>query len=106
MTLQLKLPEDRRARNVANVLSKKTGYLLNQTQLAQKWGISALSLSRLFHHETGLTFSLWRQQAKIHLSFQWSFAGLSVNEAAYLSGFSNVSVYIEVFRERFGKTPG
>lgn len=106
LPLQLTLPEDRRARNVADELLKNPGCVLNQTQLAHKWGISVRNLSRLFHQETGLTFSRWRQQAKVLSSLQWVFTGLSVNEVAYLSGYSNVSSYIEVFRERFGKTPG
>ncbi|PKE29080.1 AraC family transcriptional regulator [Rahnella sp. AA] len=106
LPLQLTLPEDRRARNVANELLKNPGCVLDQTQLANKWGISVRNLSRLFHQETGLTFSRWRQQAKVLSSLQWIFAGLSVNEVAYLSGYSNVSSYIEIFRERFGKTPG
>lgn len=106
LPLQLKLPEDRRARNVANELLKNPGCALDQTQLAHQWGISVRNLSRLFHQETGLTFSRWRQQAKILSSLQWIFAGLPVNEVAYLSGYSNVSSYIEIFRERFGQTPG
>ncbi|ECP5716443.1 helix-turn-helix transcriptional regulator, partial [Salmonella enterica] len=106
LPLHLILPEDRRARNVANELLETPGSVLSQTQLAHKWGISVRNLSRLFHQETGLTFSRWRQQAKVLSSLQWIFAGLSVNEVAYLSGYSNVSAYIEIFRERFGKTPG
>lgn len=106
LPLQLTLPEDRRARNVANELLKNPGCVLSQTQLAHKWGISVRNLSRLFHQETGLTFSRWRQQVKVLSSLQWILAGLSVNEVAHLSGYNNVSAYIEIFREHFGKTPG
>lgn len=106
LPLQLTLPEDRRARNVANELLKDPGCMLNQAQLAQKWGISVRNLSRLFNQETGLSFSQWRQQAKVLSSLQWVLAGLSVAEIAALSGYSNVSAYIEIFRQRFGKTPG
>ncbi|EML9832413.1 AraC family transcriptional regulator [Citrobacter freundii] len=106
LPLQLTLPEDRRARNVATELLKNPECALNQTQLAHQWGISVRNLSRLFHQETGLTFSQWRQQAKILSSLQWIFAGLPIKEVACLSGYSNVSSYIEIFRERFGKTPG
>lgn len=98
-------------RKINNVLKyklniKKTGCALNQTQLAHQWGISVRNLSRLFHQETGLIFSRWRQQAKILSSLQWIFAGLPANEVTCLSGYSNVSSYIEIFRERFGETPG
>lgn len=106
LPLQLTLPEDRRARNVAEELLENPRCVLDQTQIAHKWGISVRNLSRLFNRETGLTFSRWRQQAKVLSSLQWLCAGLSVNEVAYLSGYGNVSSYIEIFRERFGKTPG
>ncbi|HGK7508259.1 helix-turn-helix transcriptional regulator [Kluyvera cryocrescens] len=106
LPLQLTLPEDRRARNVANELLNNPGCMLNQAQLAHKWGMSVRNLSRLFNQETGLSFSQWRQQAKILSSLQWVLAGLPVAEIAALSGYSNVSAYIEIFRQRFGKTPG
>ncbi|AHG18879.2 transcriptional regulator [Chania multitudinisentens RB-25] len=106
LPLQLTLPEDRRARNVANELLKNPGCVLNQTQLAQQWGLSVRNLSRLFTQQTGLSFSQWRQQAKVVSSLQWVLAGLPVSEVASLSGYSNVSAYIEIFRQRFGKTPG
>lgn len=106
MPLQLTLPVDRRARNVANQLLKNPACELDQTQLAQQWGLSVRSLSRLFTQQTGLSFSQWRQQAKVVTSLQWVLAGLPVSEVALRSGYSNVRAYIDVFRQRFGKTPG
>jgi len=106
LPLQLKFPEDRRARSVAGELLNNPGSTLNQAQLAKKWGLSVRNLSRLFIQDTGLSFSRWRQQAKVITSLQWIFAGLPVSEVASLSGYSNVSTYIEIFRQRFGKTPG
>jgi len=102
----LTLPVDRRAGNVANQLLKSPACELAQPQLAQQWGLSVRSLSRLFTQQTGLSFSQWRQQAKVVTSLQWVLAGLPVSEVALRSGYSNVSAYIDVFRQRFGKTPG
>ncbi len=106
LPLQLTLPSDRRARNVANELLKNPACALSQSHLAQQWGLSVRNLSRLFQQQTGLSFSQWRQQAKVVASLQWVLAGLPVSEVALLSGYSNVSAYIDVFRQRFGKTPG
>ncbi|WP_034947577.1 helix-turn-helix transcriptional regulator [Erwinia oleae] len=106
LPLQLILPVDRRARSVANTLMKNPDCMLDQAQLAQQAGLSVRSLSRLFRQQTGLSFSQWRQQAKVVVSLQWLYAGIPVGEVASLSGYSNVSAYIEVFRQRFGKTPG
>ena len=105
LPLELRLPTDRRARNVANELLNNPASHLDQSQLAQQFGLSVRSLSRLFNQQAGLSFSQWRQQAKILASLQWILAGLPVYEVASLSGYSNVSAYIDVFRQRFGKTP-
>ncbi|WP_413466653.1 helix-turn-helix domain-containing protein [Photobacterium sp.] len=40
------------------------------------------------------------------ISLQWVQDGLTINEVAALSGYNNVSAYIEAFRQRFGETPG
>ncbi|AOR59410.1 AraC family transcriptional regulator [Pectobacterium parmentieri] len=87
LPLELKLPTDRRARNVASELLKNPGCILDQSQLAQKWGLSVRNLSRLFNQQTGLSFSQWRQQAKVVASLQWVLLGLPVNEVASLSGY-------------------
>ncbi|MCG7387358.1 helix-turn-helix transcriptional regulator [Pantoea sp. ACRSB] len=105
LPLELRLPTDQRARNVANELLNNPASHLDQSQLAQQFGLSVRSLSRLFNQQAGLSFSQWRQQAKILASLQWILAGLPVYEVASLSGYSNVSAYIDVFRQRFGKTP-
>ncbi|NCI16560.1 AraC family transcriptional regulator [Cronobacter muytjensii] len=104
--LHLTMPQDRRARQIADALLLHPGNGLNQTQLAVKYGLSVRTLSRLFREQTGLRFSLWRQQAKVIASLSLILAGVPVSEAALESGFSNVSAYIQAFRERFGETPG
>lgn len=106
LPLQLRLPADRRARNIADYLLAHPETPMNQLQLAQHWGLSVRSLSRLFREQTGLSFSQWRQQAKVVVSLQWVLAGESIGEVAARSGYSNTSAYIDVFRARFGNTPG
>lgn len=106
LPLQLRLPLDRRARNVAEELLKNPASGLSQSELAQRWGLSVRNLSRLFQQQTGLSFSQWRQQAKVVTSLQWVQAGRPIGEVAALSGYGNISAYIEAFRQRFGRTPG
>lgn len=104
--LHILLPEDRRARNVAEYLLEYPGSTHNQAQLASNAGLSVRSLSRLFREQTGLSFSQWRQQEKLVKSLSLLLAGASVSEVAGCCGYSNVSAYIAVFRQRFGQTPG
>ena len=105
LPLQLMLPLDRRARNVADHLLAYPDCALSQSQLAQQWGLSVRTLSRLFQEQTGLSFSRWRQQAKLVKSLSQVLAGVPVSQVAYGSGYNNVSAYIAAFRERFGMTP-
>lgn len=106
LPLRLALPTDRRARNVAELLLAHPDCPDGQAELAKRSGLSVRTLSRLFREQTGISFSQWRQQAKVVTSLQWVQAGVPVNEIAARSGYSNVSAYIDVFRARFGVTPG
>ena len=106
LPLGLPLPSDRRARNIADQLMNCPASELTQDQLANQWGVSVRTLSRIFTKQTGLTFSQWRQQAKIVTSLQWIQEGLPINDVAERSGYTNFSAYIEAFRQRFGETPG
>ncbi len=106
LPLGLPLPMDRRARNIADELMRCPSSDLTQEQLASQWGVSVRTLSRIFIKQTGLTFSQWRQQSKIVTSLKLIQQGLSIAEVAERSGYSNVSAYIEAFRQRFGETPG
>ncbi|VDR29560.1 HTH-type transcriptional repressor of iron proteins A [Raoultella terrigena] len=84
---KLLLPTDRRARNVADQLLAHPDSPLTQAQLAQRWGLSVRSLSRLFREQTGLSFCQWRQQAKVVTSLQWVLAGEPIAEVAARSGY-------------------
>lgn len=106
LPLGLPLPSDRRARNIADELMKSPSSDLTQEQLASQWGVSVRTLSRIFTKQTGLTFSQWRQQSKIVTSLTLIQEGMAIAEVAERSGYSNVSAYIEAFRQRFGETPG
>ncbi|MCE0495064.1 AraC family transcriptional regulator [Vibrio salinus] len=102
----LPFPSDRRARNIADELLQSPSNHMTQEQLANKWGLSVRTLSRIFITQTGLTFSQWRQQSKVLMSLQWLQKGLLISEVAELSGYNNISAYIDAFRQRFGETPG
>lgn len=104
--LQLLLPADKRALNVAHQLLTHPGDKRGQAELAACAGLSVRTLSRLFVNQTGLTFARWRQQARVLRSLEGLAAGLPVAQVAAMYGYDNTSAYIAVFRQRFGVTPG
>lgn len=104
--LQLTLPEDRRAKQVAGQLLAEPHGTLRQAELASRYGMSVRTLSRLFSEQTGLSFSQWRQQARILSSMALLLRGETVSKTAAQCGYDNVSAFIAAFKLRFGITPG
>lgn len=104
--LQLLLPTDRRARQVAEQLLLDPHNKLLQAQLVSRFGLSVRTVSRLFREQTGLSFSQWRQQARILASIGGLLRGESVSDTAGKCGYDNVSAFIAAFKLRFGMTPG
>ena len=74
--------------------------------VARRSGLSARTLERLFRAETGMSFGLWRQKARLLESVRLLAQGGSVTDSALDSGYSSVSAYIASFKQTFGCTPG
>jgi len=103
---QLIFPADTRAKQVAQKILTAAEGQLAQTVLAQQAGLSVRTLSRLFVQQTGLTFSQWRQKARMIMALEPLLGGKPVSQVAQLSGYENVSAFIAVFRRFMGMTPG
>ena len=104
--LQLPLPQDTRLLNIARALLNDPASLRSQCDWAARAGLSPRTLSRRFLQETGISFALWRQQARVLRSLEGLSRGEAVSEVAGACGYDNVSAYIAAFRRRFGVTPG
>jgi AraC-like DNA-binding protein len=104
--LLLPLPSDLRALRAADWILKNPADGIIADALARRCGLSARTLERLFHAETGMRFGLWRQKARLLESVRVLVEGGSVTDAALESGYSSVSAYIAAFKQTFGCTPG
>lgn len=104
--LQLPLPQDTRLLKIARALLNEPAGDRTQREWADWAGLSVRTLSRRFIGETGVTFSRWRQQARVLRSLEPLSRGEPVGQIAGDCGYDNVSAYIAAFRERFGTTPG
>lgn len=103
--LQLPLPQDARLLKIAHALLDDPASTRKQEEWAMWAGLSPRTLSRRFMLETGVSFSRWRQQARVIRSLEALSTGRSVTAVANECGYDNVSAYIAAFRQRFGKTP-
>ena len=104
--LLLPLPADERALTAANYVLTNPADTATTKGVARKSGLSARTLERLFRAETGMSFGLWRQKARLLESVRLLAQDGSVTDAALDSGYSSVSAYIAAFKQTFGCTPG
>ncbi len=73
--------------------------------LAKSVFVSAYYLSHLFREETGTTFSEYLSKVRIEKSKGFLQKGMSVEDAAYRSGFNDGNYFIRIFKKYVGITP-
>ena len=104
--LALPLPDDARAMAVAQHVLASPDCEETFDQLSRRYGVSRRTLERLFRRETGLSFGLWRQKARLLDSIRLLAEGRSVTDAALDTGYASLSAFIAAFKKTFGYTPG
>ncbi|MFM2477520.1 AraC family transcriptional regulator [Celerinatantimonas sp. MCCC 1A17872] len=104
--MQLPLPEDRRLQALCERVQNNPSDQSTMEQLASQVGISARSVSRLFHQQTGMSFRQWRQRLRMLHALDCLGQKENVTEVALMCGYESVSAFVAAFREQFGVTPG
>ena len=104
--LVLPLPRDPRALAVARDVLACPGAEPSLDSLARRHVTGRRTLERLFRGETGISFGLWQQKARLLESIRALAVGRSVTDAALDAGYSSVSAFIAAFKRTFGCTPG
>lgn len=87
--------------NITQAIWQDPSISKTQDQWASSIGMSVRSFSRYFIKETGITFSHWRQLAKLLVSLEKLSQGLPINEIACDVGFTDASAYIAAFKAVF-----
>jgi AraC-like DNA-binding protein len=103
--VQLPHPRDFRARKLADLLRANPGEQRALDALAMECGASKRTMQRLFAEESGMSFSRWRQRARLIHAMQSLAAGQSVTDAALDAGYATTSAFISMFRKQLGTTP-
>jgi AraC-like DNA-binding protein len=104
--LVLPMPVDARALAAARYVSQNPDGGASPDRVARASGLGKRTMERLFRAETGLSFGLWRQKARLLDSLRALAEGAPVTSAAMEAGYSSVSAYIAAFKRTFGCTPG
>lgn len=103
--LHLPMPNDPRARRVADAFHANPADRRSRGAWAREAGASERTLERLFRAEVGTSFGKWQQQARLLRALQVLAAGESVTCAALEVGFETASAFIAMFRRALGTTP-
>lgn len=105
LPLSLPMPVNEQAAAVATYILEEPTSEAAIEQLGKQFGLSPRTLERRFQAETGLSFGLWRQKAKMLNSLRSLTSEGSVTTAALDCGYASVSAYIAAFKKTFGCTP-
>jgi AraC-like DNA-binding protein len=105
-TIDVRLPTDDRAREVAEALLADPGDGRTLTAWGRQVGASSRTLARAFLAETGLSFGRWRTLARLHAALLQLAEGLPVGLVAARVGYRTPSAFVAAFRAHTGVTPG
>lgn len=97
---------DDRLRRVQKIVEADLSVSPSLPQLARAVAASERTLSRLFQENIGMSFTVWRNQLRLHQASLLLAQGLSVTHVAAACGYSSPSLFISVFKDAFGQTPG
>ena len=99
------LPNDRRLLRITTAIADNPADNRRLEEWATWTGMSTRTLVRRFVQETGLSFTEWRQQARLMRAMEWLAGGTSVTTVALDLGYNTVSAFIAMFRRAVGMTP-
>lgn len=105
MSLPLPLPRDPRLQRICRTLATDPGHTGKLEDWAKHGALSMRSLTRLFRDETGLTFSVWRQQLRLMEALSRLGSGVPVTSIALELGYESPSAFAAMFRRAVGCSP-
>ncbi len=103
--LRLPMPRDPRLLRLCRALLDNPGDERKLPQLARLAGASPRSLARIFQAELGMSFTAWRQQARLLEALRRLGDGAPVTEVALDLGYATPSAFTYMFRRALGVPP-
>lgn len=102
---KLPIPADPRLARIAAALLDNPADPRRLDDWAKFAAVSARTLLRLFHTETGMTFEAWRTQMRVASAIAWLTEGRRVSDVAFDLGYETPSAFIAMFRKQTGFSP-
>jgi len=98
-------PRDPRLRRLAEAFRADLGSHRSLEDWAPEVGASPRTLTRRFRAETGLGFTVWRQQTRLAEAAALLAQGMTPARAAAAVGYASASAFGAAWRAAFGSTP-
>jgi AraC-like DNA-binding protein len=105
-TIDVRLPNDSRARDVADALLEDPSDARTLEEWGRAVGASSRTLARAFLTDTGLSFGRWRTLIRLQASLPHLANRTPVTTVANLVGYRTTSAYVAAFSAQTGTTPG
>lgn len=99
------LPSDTRLHIISNTLLNSPWHDEPLSYWSQYCGASERTLARLFHAETGQTFSQWRDRVRVSYAVERIISGDSVTTVSVNLGYRSTSAFISMFKRSTGSSP-
>lgn len=99
-------PADDRVRHVADALLADPADPRSLEAHARAAGVSRRTLTRLFVHDTGMTFDRWRTHVRLRAALPLLAEGRPVSRVAHTVGYATPSAFLAAFRRTVGTSPG
>jgi AraC-like DNA-binding protein/quercetin dioxygenase-like cupin family protein len=104
-TIDLRLPDDARARQVALALIEHPADRRTLPEWGRLVGASARTLARGFQAGTGIPFGRWRTLLRLQAALPGLAAGDPVAVVARRAGYDTASAFVAAFHRETGSTP-
>lgn len=103
--LYLTMPVIPSLRHIAEKIISAPSDMNGLDHWAKEAAMSRRSFTRHFNKETGLSFVLWRQLAKVYAAVHHLSQGKTVKEVSAHLGYKDSSTFIALFRKTLGTSP-
>ena len=105
LAAELPMPEMKRLSLAIRPLIFGQRWNLPMSDLADIASLSERSFTRLFKADTGISFRVWKQRARIYLALDLLAKEVSIKQVAYQLGFSSPASFTAAFRSITGGVP-
>ena len=105
LPLELPMPTDRRVLKVCSAIMSDPGRNTTLAEFGQQVGASQRTLERMFPTEVGMSFSRWRQQARLLCGIRMLAEGAPISTVALDLGYESPSAFSVMFRRALGVAP-